>query len=160
MQIVVYWAILFDRFESTFDTYDNVSVHAMNTVIAFFEILLTRTSPLAWWHDAPIVIVLACYLGLAYVTHATQGFYVYDFLDDKNGTKRGTVAGYCIGILVAAIVIHLVVHFIIVIRVWATEKKAGMLGKPSPRDPTRLRGGDVENLELVDTQFGKRNGSV
>ena len=28
-----------------------------------------------------MIVVLALYLALAYVTHATQGWYVYDFLD-------------------------------------------------------------------------------
>jgi len=29
----------------------------------------------------PLIVILACYLGLAYLTFDTQGFYVYGFLD-------------------------------------------------------------------------------
>ena len=47
----------------------------MNTGYALFEILLTNAGPSPWWHLPVCIAMLACYLGVAYITHATQGFY-------------------------------------------------------------------------------------
>lgn len=80
----------------------------------------------------PTVILLALYLGLAYLTHATEGFYVYDFLDLQEHSS-GIVAAYIIGILVGAIIIFLIVRYLIMLRVWVTEKKLGKTGKFSSR---------------------------
>lgn len=75
-----------------------------------------------------IVIILALYLSLAYLTHAVQGWYTYDFLNlDKHSS--GVVAGYIIGILVGSIIVFLIVRYIILLRLWVTEKKLGMTGK-------------------------------
>jgi hypothetical protein len=97
-----------------------------------FEIIFPRTLPLPWLDIIPIIILLAFYLGLAYLTHATDGFYVYDFLDlDKHSS--GVVAAYIVGILIAAIIIFLIVRYLIMLRVWVTEKKMGKMGKFSHR---------------------------
>ena len=97
-----------------------------------FEIVLPRTAPLPFFHLVPIILILALYLGLAYLTHATEGFYVYGFLDNKTNSS-GKVAGYIIGILVAAIVIFLLVRYLIMLRVWLTETKLDMVGKLTQR---------------------------
>lgn len=70
---------------------------------------------------------MALYLALAYLTHATQGFYPYSFLDPNNGS--GKLAAYIIGILAAACVIYGIVWVIIWIRRWITETKLAMHGK-------------------------------
>jgi hypothetical protein len=80
----------------------------------------------------PVIIILALYLGLAYLTHATQGFYTYGFLDLQKNSS-GIVAAYIVGILVAAIIIFLIVRYLILLRVWVTEKKLGMTGKFSKK---------------------------
>lgn len=76
----------------------------------------------------PIIIILALYLALAYVTFATEGFYVYDFLDTRTNSS-GKVAAYIVGILVAAVIVFLIVRYVIMLRVWVTEKKLGKIGK-------------------------------
>lgn len=58
-----------------FSAWFNISEHAMNTGYALFEITLTNVGPNSWWHLPICIVVLACYLGVAYITHATQGFY-------------------------------------------------------------------------------------
>ena len=90
-----------------------------------------------WWHLIPLIILLAMYLGLAFVTQATQGFYVYNFLDPGR-SSGGAVAGYVVGILAAFCVLFVVVRYIIWVRVWITERKMGMMGKRSGRE---VRGG-------------------
>lgn len=79
-------------------------------------------------HLIPIIILLALYLALAYVTFATEGFYVYDFLDTRTNSS-GKVAAYIVGILAAAIIVFLIVRYLIMLRVWLTEKKLGKSGK-------------------------------
>lgn len=142
----MYWALLApdSGFPSTFATWSNTSQHALNAVYALFEIVFPRTEPLPFLHLIPIVLILASYLALAYITHATEGFYVYDFLDlDTN--SDGEVAGYIVGILVGAIIIFLIVRYVILLRVWVTEKKMGNIGKFSDRGRTRV----------VDEETGK-----
>ncbi|KAL5113322.1 hypothetical protein ACEQ8H_008817 [Pleosporales sp. CAS-2024a] len=126
---IVYWGILAPgHFPSTFAIWSNASQHALNSIYALFEITFPRTSPLPWIDLVPIIILLGLYLGLAYLTHATEGFYVYDFLD-LQAHSSGIVAAYIIGILVATIIVFLIVRYLIMLRVWFTEKKLGKLGK-------------------------------
>lgn len=61
-----------------------------------------------------LILILALYLALAYVTYATQGFYPYAFLDPKYG--GGRLAGFIIGIAAACAVIFLVVWGLIWVR--------------------------------------------
>ena len=110
-----------------FNGWSNTSQHALNTVFAAFEILLTRTSPPPPLHLFLLIIILALYLALAYITRASEGFYPYSFLDPNNGS--GSVAAYCFGILAAIIVIFGIVWGVIWLRRWVTEKKLGMEGK-------------------------------
>ncbi|KAL8963356.1 MAG: hypothetical protein Q9193_000378 [Seirophora villosa] len=147
---VVFWALLYSGvwFPTEFTAWSNVrcpvsilppsnpawhngsaktSQHALNTVFAAVEILLTRTSPPPLAHLPILVLLLALYLALAYLTHATQGFYPYSFLDPNRGSGR--LAGYILGILAAACVIFGIVWLIIWIRRWLTESKLGMHGK-------------------------------
>jgi uncharacterized membrane protein len=91
----------------------------------------------------PIIILLALYLALAYLTFYTQGFYTYGFLDLRKNSS-GIVAAYIIGILVAAIVIFLIVRYLILLRVWVTEKKLGKTGKFSHRGTVRMADEDAE----------------
>jgi hypothetical protein len=53
----------------------NISRHALNTAFVLFEIALTRVGPTPWAHMLFLVLILAAYLGVAYITHVTQGFY-------------------------------------------------------------------------------------
>jgi hypothetical protein len=140
----VYWGILSPgRFPSAFSLWSNTSQHALNSFYALFEIIVPRTSPLPWLDIIPIVILLALYLGLAYVTYATAGFYTYGFLDLQKNSS-GVVAAYIVGILVAAIIIYLIIRDLILLRVWVTEKKMGKHGKFSSRAPRLVANEELE----------------
>ncbi|EFQ25530.1 hypothetical protein CGRA01v4_02462 [Colletotrichum graminicola] len=128
---IVYWTIIYKApwYPDEFSAWSNISQHGLNSAFALFEIVIPRTAPtqLEWPHLLWLVIVLALYLALAYVTYYTQGFYTYSFLDIRaNGS--GTVAAYIVGIAVAGIVFFLVVKGLIWLRMWVTEKKLGMDG--------------------------------
>lgn len=99
-----------------------ISEHALNSLYALFEILLTRTSPRPPLHLLFLIILLALYLALAYLCRATEGFYVYSFLDPSTGA--GHVAAYCIGIPVAACIIFGIVWVVIWLRNKATRNLA------------------------------------
>ena len=126
-------------------TPNQISQHALNSLFAIFEIFIPRTSPPAPFHILLITIILAMYLSLAYVTHATEGFYTYGFLDPAQGA--GKTAAYIVGVLAAAIIIFGVVWGLIWLRRWLTETVMGMRGKLSWRDRGARR--EIEDEEMV-----------
>ena len=111
----------------------------MNSAFALFEIIFTRVNPGPWIHLLWLVIILACYLGVAYLTHYTKGIYVYSFLDsspkvlNSEGKNIGGMgvysAAYIVGIAIGIIILFCVAKGLIILRKWLTEKKAGMTGK-------------------------------
>ena len=90
---VVYWALLYSAFDSAFSTWTNTSQHALNAGYALFEIVFPRTAPLPFFHLVPIIVILAMYLALAYITNETEGFYVYSFLDPKSNSPGALEIG-------------------------------------------------------------------
>ncbi|KAL3422195.1 hypothetical protein PVAG01_06351 [Phlyctema vagabunda] len=127
---IVYWGVLFSGpwFPLRFNAWSNISEHAMNSGFALFEISMTRVNPPPWIHLLWLILILCCYLGLAYLTHYTKGIYVYSFLDPSNGHK-GRVVGYVFGIAAAIIIIFSIVKGLIHLRKLVTEKKMGRTGK-------------------------------
>ncbi|RYP60560.1 hypothetical protein DL771_010477 [Monosporascus sp. 5C6A] len=134
---IVYWGVLYPTsfgahggFPNTFTAWINVSQHAFNSVFALFEIFVPRTQPPPFVHLLWLIVILALYLGLAYVTLATKGFYVYPFLNPAatRGGRRGVTA-YIFGIMSAVIVIFGIVWGVIWVRRWFTEEKMGCKGK-------------------------------
>ncbi|KAH6702891.1 hypothetical protein DL95DRAFT_174479 [Leptodontidium sp. 2 PMI_412] len=141
---IVYWAILYSHFDTTFSLWSNISQHGLNSAFGLFEILFTRINPAPWIHLLYLIILLACYLGLAYVTYATKGYYVYSFLnpdpvnkiidaqgreDNIGGVGKGAVVGYVFGIAAAICIIFCVVKGLATLRKWGTETKLGKKGK-------------------------------
>ncbi|KAF2436398.1 hypothetical protein EJ08DRAFT_578633 [Tothia fuscella] len=141
---IVYWALIYIGFNDQFEWYKNISEHALNSVFALFEIFIPRTAAPPILHVVPAVIILALYLGLAYVTLASNHFYVYSFLDPKNHS-RGVIAGYIIGILVGTIIVFFIVHFVIKGRRWVIEEKMGKRGKFTLG---RVSGEDIERADV------------
>ncbi|KAG7444096.1 uncharacterized protein BT62DRAFT_900955 [Guyanagaster necrorhizus] len=113
---ITFWVLLSSpsTFSSTFDTWSNISVHALNSLYALFEVLLANTPPPPPIFLLANIVLLGAYLGVAYITHATQGFYTYDFLDPQQ--QGSFLAAYIVGIAVGYIVAFGVVFGIMVIR--------------------------------------------
>ncbi|KAI0096327.1 hypothetical protein F4776DRAFT_651731 [Hypoxylon sp. NC0597] len=145
---IVYWGILYAYGSSWFPTpyggWSNVSQHALNSFFALFEIVVPRTAPQPWVHVLWLIVLLALYLALAYVTRATKGFYTYSFLDP--GKTGSLVAAYVFGIAAATIIIFGIVKGLIWTRRWVTEEKMGRRGKFA-KTTTGSRT-DVEEHEL------------
>ncbi|KAJ7437938.1 hypothetical protein FB451DRAFT_1304720, partial [Mycena latifolia] len=74
---VVFWALLSspDNFSTTFSVWSNASLHALNSAFALLELLLTNVPPVPLLALPVQILLLAGYLGVAYVTKPSQGFY-------------------------------------------------------------------------------------
>ncbi|TGJ86648.1 hypothetical protein E0Z10_g2080 [Xylaria hypoxylon] len=126
--VIVFWALLSSptALATTYSTWSNISQHALNSVFAFLEILLPRTRPSPWSHLPFLIFVLALYLALAYLTHATKGFYTYTFLDPSE--QGALVAAYVFGIALGICIIFAVTWGLVWLRRWITEEKLGFVG--------------------------------
>lgn len=126
----VYWGVIYPGtwFTVEFDAFSNTSQHALNSVFALFEIVFPRTPGPPWIHAWWLVVVLALYLALAYVTYYTKGFYPYTFLDIQAQGSAITAAYIC-GIAVGGVIVFSLVKGLIHLRLWLTERKAGMDGR-------------------------------
>jgi len=113
---IVFWGVIADAstFDNRYDAWSAISVHLLNSVFALFEIILTNTSASAWILLPFGVVFLLGYVGVIYITYATQGFYAYSFMDPAHGL--GHLAMYIVGIGLAECVIFALVHGIVLLR--------------------------------------------
>lgn len=139
-------------FATTYSSWTNISEHALNTVFALFEILCTNGGILCgkttlrgmpWIHLPFLIVMLGGYVGVAYITAATQHFYgesfssrhvlrvkltrltrppVYSFLDPHE--QGAFLAAYIVGIAVAEIVIFVLVRYLCILRFRLTKRLA------------------------------------
>jgi hypothetical protein len=124
----VFWALLAgpETLSTPFGRWSNISMHAMNSLFAIFEILFTNVGPAPWLHSLFLILIMLGYLGVAYITHATQGFYTYKFLDPKK--EKGFLAAYIAGIPVGECLIFTGVRFICLFRQKLTSRGNGGAG--------------------------------
>ncbi|KAK4454827.1 hypothetical protein QBC34DRAFT_392723 [Podospora aff. communis PSN243] len=144
---IVYWVMLYSGpwFPRAFDGWSNVSQHLLNSFFALFEIVIPRTDPMPAVHMLWLVIVLALYLAVAFITHARWGFYPYSFLDP--GKQGAWLAAYVFGIAIGALIVFGVVYGLVALRKWITETKLGKHGKFSKQSPRRISH-DEEMVEV------------
>lgn len=115
----------------------------MNAVFASVELVLPRTDPLPWVHAIWVLLFLALYFALAYLTFATQHFFVYSFFDSSR-IGRGSIVKWVFVVAAMTVAIFLAVKSVIWIRRLVTESFLGISRKSSPRNETGVRSGDVE----------------
>ncbi|KAF7293365.1 hypothetical protein MKEN_01466900 [Mycena kentingensis (nom. inval.)] len=140
---IVFWALLAspEVFDTTYSTYSNISVHALNSLFALLDLLLSHTPPAPWLTLPLHILLLAAYLGVAYITAHTQGFYPYSFLDPNPDSGSGRLLGaYIVGIAVGEAVVFCVVRGVVLLRV----RLARRLARAGEGD------GDVEREGLED----------
>jgi hypothetical protein len=121
----------------------------MNSAFVLFELIFTNLPILPWMHLPATVILLAMYLGVAYLTHATQGFYrtfifflfpalrlnltspsayfsicliAYAFLDPKQ--QGALLAGYIVGIGFGQAIIFVLVRYAVMLRIHLAGRTA------------------------------------
>ncbi|TGO24906.1 hypothetical protein BPAE_0092g00250 [Botrytis paeoniae] len=152
---IVFWGVIFrvsvpvGWFPTSFDAWSNISEHGLNSLFALFEICIPRTASPHWIHLLWLIVILACYLGLAYVTVATKHQYVYSFLNPKVA-QHGMVAAYVFGIAVGICLIFAVVKGAVSLRVWATETRGGRRGKVAK----------VGELQIADVEMQRFEGKA
>lgn len=99
---IVFWGTMNSGWPpGRFEQWINISVHGLNSVFAVLEILLPATQPPPWTHLSVVLLVLSSYLGLAYLMHETQGFYVYEWMNPAHGNWSIVlhIAGYAGGMI-------------------------------------------------------------
>ncbi|KAJ3758344.1 hypothetical protein EV360DRAFT_44135 [Lentinula raphanica] len=123
---VVFWALLASPtvFSTKFNAWSNLSLHILNSVWSLFEMIGTNSPAPRWCMLPCMIIILALYLAVAYITHATQGFYPYSFLDPS--TSHSLLAGYIVGIGVAACIVFSLAKTIMWYRAKRTARKPSM----------------------------------
>lgn len=157
----VFWSLLSspDTLATRYSAWANISEHALNTALAGLEILITNVSPslprrsstgigLPWAHLPFLVGLLACYLGVAYITNGTQHFYTYSFLDPH--TEHGKLAAYIVGIAVAEIVIFVVVRYIMMLRQYFVLRATQLEGRAA----YQYEGEDISEVKVA-AEIGK-----
>jgi hypothetical protein len=84
---LVFWGTMYSGPwpKGRFEQWINISVHGLNSVFALIEIILPATTSPPWSHLSILLLVLSLYLGLAYLTRWTQGFYVYEWMNPAHG---------------------------------------------------------------------------
>ncbi|KAJ5800785.1 uncharacterized protein N7518_002853 [Penicillium psychrosexuale] len=99
-----------DRIQGTLaNPHLQISQHVLNSVYALLEIILPATAPHPFIAIPFLLLILLLYLCVAYITHETEGWYPYSFLDVGNhGQKSNLVTGYCFGVLAAVLVFFVV----------------------------------------------------
>jgi len=126
---IAYWVLLAssDSFATPYKAWNTTSVHILNVVFALSEILLTFVGPIPWLYLPICILTIGLYIALAYVTHASQNFYPYTFLDpDRYG---GRVAAYVFGVLVGECIIFSIVWGVAKLRNKIfTKRRTAILG--------------------------------
>ncbi|KAG5289602.1 hypothetical protein I7I48_08973 [Histoplasma ohiense] len=103
----IYWSVLYGRSPRIllrFEVWENISKHALPPFFALFEIIFSTARPPPVFHLALLAAILLLYLGIAYITHTTQGFWVYPFLRPRPGRHGANVARY-LAIIAAVLVL-------------------------------------------------------
>lgn len=152
---IVYWTLIYPGtwYTARFEAWSNLSQHGFNSLFALFEIVVPRTSAPLWIHAWWLVFVLALYLSLAFVTYYTKHFYTYSFLDIQ-AQGSALTAGYILGIAVGAVVVFAIVRTLVVVRLWLTERKAGMDGRFAGH-PLSSSGHDGQGLPTRDVELAR-----
>jgi hypothetical protein len=112
---IVFWSTMNSGWPpGRFEQWINISVHGLNSVFAITEIVLPATEAPPVTHLSVVLLVLSVYLGLAYVTWYTQGFYVYEWMNPAHGTA--SVVLHVLGYAGTMVVIFVIVRYAIVAR--------------------------------------------
>ncbi|KZM26705.1 uncharacterized protein EKO05_0008813 [Ascochyta rabiei] len=99
---IVFWGTMNSGWPAgRFEQWMNLSVHGLNSVFAIVEIVLSATKAPPFSYLSIVLLLLSAYLGLAYLTRYTQGFYVYEWMNPAHGNVSIIlhVLGYAAGMI-------------------------------------------------------------
>ncbi|KAI5359155.1 Putative protein rolling stone [Septoria linicola] len=105
---IVYWCTMYGGpwpSDSPFTQWINISVHGLNSLFAILEIVFSAVRPPPFISHLLVVLTgLSLYLGVAYITKAHQGIYVYEWMNPTWGAEG--VAGHVFGYAAAMVGIY------------------------------------------------------
>ncbi|GAA5817183.1 hypothetical protein MFLAVUS_010725 [Mucor flavus] len=110
---VVYWSLLSKGAGgmSPRESWLNVSVHGVSFFLMIFDVIFNRMkAPLRM-----IIFVLftvLVYMCLAFVVHATQGYWVYPFLNWEQGPKAAIWYVAVAAIVIVSYLLQVLIHFL------------------------------------------------
>lgn len=107
----------------------NLSAHGLNSLFTLFEIVFPATKRPPVSHLAVVLLIMSLYLGLSYLTKATQGFYVYEWMNPKHGSVSIVlhVVGYAGGACTIFVLMSLAIWLrlrLCSLRIEGVEEKA------------------------------------
>jgi len=111
----VYWTLLFTGDLSI----DNFSIHALNSVWALTELMLTRFDIIAIHYLFPFLYLLL-YTFWAWIYYARFNLWIYPFLSWSVGP---VAAAYYLGVLILSIIFYFILKGICELRNWILRKK-------------------------------------
>ncbi|KAJ2642561.1 hypothetical protein GGF44_001600 [Coemansia sp. RSA 1694] len=108
---VLFWSLVYkaNDYNGAEQRWSNASVHALNSVCILVDMLVGAMifSP-HWSHSLTLALIAMLYLALAYINHAVNGWFTYDFLD--YGKHKATVAPTIIGMFIGFVVVYYVIY--------------------------------------------------
>ena len=123
---IVFWGTMNSGWPAgRFEQWINLSVHGLNSVFAIVEILLPATDAPPLGHLSVVLLVLSAYLGLAYMTRYTQGFYVYEWMNPVHGNASIIlhVLGYALGMIIIFFLVSSAIRLREMLAKWLSEGK-------------------------------------
>ncbi|KAF2791296.1 hypothetical protein K505DRAFT_194531, partial [Melanomma pulvis-pyrius CBS 109.77] len=113
---IVFWGTMYSGPwpSGRFEQWINISVHGLNSLFALVEIVFPSTEPPLWPHLSILLLVLSLYLGLAYLTRYTGGFYVYEWMNPAHG--RANIVLHILGYTIGIVAIFLLVSCLVWLR--------------------------------------------
>jgi hypothetical protein len=132
---LTFWCTMYvgPWYNRPFDAWANISIHGLNSVFAMFEIIFTSTDVPPWTHLPILMVILSLYLGLAYLTRLTGGFWVYEWFSPQFGSRKIVV--HILAYTAAIVAIFAFVHYIICARNSLLRKNSRLkTAEESPRD--------------------------
>ena len=74
---IIFWSILAEgAYTSQESSWSNLSVHALNLVFSMVDVVFLGREPMMpWSHCLLVVVMLAAYVGVAYITYAGTYFF-------------------------------------------------------------------------------------
>ncbi|OAL02011.1 hypothetical protein IQ06DRAFT_325439 [Phaeosphaeriaceae sp. SRC1lsM3a] len=149
---IVFWGTMNSGWPAgRFEQWINISVHGLNSVFAIVEIVLPATQPPPVTHLGVVLGVLSVYLGLAYLTRYTQGFYVYEWMNPAHG--NASIILHVLGYAGGMIAIFSLVRFAIVARNLLAEKLEARRSQGLREKAIRLD--DSSGIWSADVQIEK-----
>jgi hypothetical protein len=125
---ITFWGTMYGRIwpEDRYEQWINISVHGLNSLFAIVEIVLPATNPLPWTHISVLLGILSLYLGLAYLTRLTQGFYVYEWMNPAHGNT--SIVLHIVAYTAAIVVIFVTVSICIWLRDYISGDRSSSTG--------------------------------